>query len=336
MRAQAVVAAAPGKVEFRQVNTPDPGPQDVVIQVEYSWISNGTESSFMRGERVEGDTPRLPHHPLPFPHVPGYQKTGIVLWAGEQVEHIAPGDQVFATISAVEDMFYPFGGHISPAVTHCSQVWKLPKGMESEAACCLTLLQVGCNAGFAPMMAAHDRALILGDGQVGLWCAQAVQLRRARIMLAGRHLERLALFQPGPEDAVLPSPSNLPEAAADWAPEGLQAVIDTTGDLDALLSLLPCMRHSGQIVSVGFYGVRGQLDLQLLRQKELVLYSPSGWNKGRMDQTLHLLHQKKLSTLPLITHRFEAEQAAQAYALLLQRSEPHLGITLHWQEAASL
>src|SRR5262249_30812981 len=112
MQAQAVVATQPRRVAFQSVTVPDPGPEDVVVRIRHSWISNGTEGSFVRGERIAGDTPRKESDPLPFPHVPGYQKVGVVEWAGAEVGDIRVGDVVFATVSRVEEMFYPFGGHV--------------------------------------------------------------------------------------------------------------------------------------------------------------------------------------------------------------------------------
>ena len=84
MQANAVVFTAPNTVEYAPVTTPEPGPADVVVRVTHSWISNGTEGSFLRGERIEGDTPYSGEHdPWPFPVVAGYQKIGIVEWVGE-------------------------------------------------------------------------------------------------------------------------------------------------------------------------------------------------------------------------------------------------------------
>src|SRR5205809_2647737 len=127
MRAHAAVAVVPWKVEYAPVEAPDPGDEDVVIRVLHSWISNGTEGSFIRGERIAGDTPRQESDPLPFPHVPGYQKVGVVEWIGPEAclrnGQIAVGDTVFATVSRVEGMFYPTGGHVSPAIDHVSRLW---------------------------------------------------------------------------------------------------------------------------------------------------------------------------------------------------------------------
>jgi hypothetical protein len=74
MKAHAVVFTAPNKVEYAEVNCPDPTSNDVVVRVTHSWISNGTEGSYLRGERIAGDTPYRAGDPWPFPIVSGYQK----------------------------------------------------------------------------------------------------------------------------------------------------------------------------------------------------------------------------------------------------------------------
>ena len=88
MRAHAVIFPDRLKVEYREVTVPDPGPNDVVVQTRYSWISNGTEGSFLRGERINGETPYRPGDPWPFPIAPGYQSTGVVMHVGGGIEDL--------------------------------------------------------------------------------------------------------------------------------------------------------------------------------------------------------------------------------------------------------
>ena len=57
MEGKAVVFTDKMVVSVQEVNIPEPLHNEVVIDVEVSWISNGTESSYLRGERIGGDTP---------------------------------------------------------------------------------------------------------------------------------------------------------------------------------------------------------------------------------------------------------------------------------------
>jgi 2-desacetyl-2-hydroxyethyl bacteriochlorophyllide A dehydrogenase len=332
--AQAVVATGRNRVEFQPVRVPVLQPDEVVIQVDYSWISNGTETSFIKGERVGGDTPWQQGDPLPFPHVPGYQKCGVIRDVGTQVSTLEVGDRVFATLSLVEGMYFPNGGHVSPAVTPASQVWKLPATVSSLAASGLVLTQVGYNCGMRAPIHPGDAVIVLGDGLVGQWTAQTLAHRGARIILAGRHNDRLDFFNYGSQHIPVNTREvDLVEVARDWAPEGIQVIVDTVGALATMESLYPLMKSQGHLVSAGFYGLRGHIDIQAIRARELTLHAPSGWTKERMDSTLDLMAQDKLRTQHLITHQFPVAQAEVAYEMLLSRKQSVLGVVLDWNEA---
>ena len=332
MKAWAVVATAPRTVEYAPVEVPDPGDEDVVIRVTHSWISNGTEGSFVRGERIQGDTPRREGDPLPFPIVTGYQKVGVVEWVCPGVKDISVGETVFATISKLKgDFFMPFGGHVSPAVTHRSQVWKIPDGVDPVAVSGLVLTQVGYNCGTFTPVEPGDPAVVVGDGLVGHWAAQTLRHRGARVLMTGKHDERLSLLKLGPHDRVVNITRENPvEAARRWAPDGLRVLVDTVGSVPAIEAFIPLMRRRGDLVSAGFHGTSGRIDIQLMRAGELSLHAPSGWSKKKMDETLALIAQGALTTLPLITHRFPASRAAEAFRLILSRMEHVLGVILEW------
>jgi 2-desacetyl-2-hydroxyethyl bacteriochlorophyllide A dehydrogenase len=338
MRAWAVVATAPGRVEFRAIEVPEPGDEDVVVRVTHSWISNGTEGSFVRGERIAGDTPRRPSDPLPFPHVPGYQKVGVVERVGAAVDDLRSGDRVFATVSAVSSgMFYDYGGHVSPAVTRRSQVYRLPDGADPAAFSGLVLTQVGYNVGTRPALPPGAASVVLGDGMVGHWSAQMLRHRGARVLLVGRHDDRLARFRPGAGDRVVNARREDPLAAArEWAASGggdgrVHAVADTVGSVPDLEALYPLLAHGAHLVSAGFCGTEGLLDVQKLRERELTLHAPAGWKRDRMEATLTLVASGALETLPLVTHRLPASRAAEAYDMVLSRAPGVLGMILDWE-----
>ena len=331
MQAQAVVAVEPNRVEFQTVEVPEPTVEDVVVRVTHSWISNGTEGSFVRGERIAGDTPRRESDPLPFPHAPGYQKVGIVEGVGSAVDDLKAGDVVFATVSKIEGMFFSHAGHVSPAVTHRSQVFRLPESVSPLAASGLVLTQVGYNVGMRPEVRPGDAAVVLGDGMVGHWSAQTLAHRGARVMLVGKHEERLALFDAEGSRRVNLSNEDLLEAVKEWAPEGVQAVADTVGTVSSVEALIPRMKRLGHLVSAGFHGPHGRIDIQAMRDRELTLHAPAGWTTPRLLETLELLRTGALRTEPLITHRFPASQATEAYDLILSRREPVLGVILDWE-----
>jgi threonine dehydrogenase-like Zn-dependent dehydrogenase len=90
------------------------------------------------------------------------------------------------------------------------------------------------------------------------------------------------------------------------------------------------MKRFGHLVSAGFYGTDDCLALQPPRYKELSIDLVSGATPERLAQTMKLVSEGVLETLPLITHRFPVEKAADAWELIESKSEPVLGVVLDW------
>jgi 2-desacetyl-2-hydroxyethyl bacteriochlorophyllide A dehydrogenase len=304
----------------------------VVVQVTHSWISNGTEGSFLRGERIAGDTAYRPGDPVPFPLVPGYQKVGLVEWVGPEVDDIALGETVFAAMGKVEGMYESMGGHVSPSVSPREQIWKLAADLDSLAYSGLVLTQVGYNCGTRAPVQVGEVAVVLGDGMVGQWAAQTLAWRGAEVILVGHHDYRLAMFAGSPLRRCLNAreQGHWAQAVRDLVPGDIQVLIDTVGSIASVEALLPLMRRHGHVVSAGFYGTDDCLSLQPLRARELAVDMVSGWALERMNHTRSLIAAGVLETLPLITHRFPVHQAAEAWELIISKREPVLGVILEW------
>ncbi|TDE10602.1 zinc-dependent alcohol dehydrogenase [Jiangella asiatica] len=340
MRAKAVVFTTPGVVEVQEVTCPEPRPDDVVVALTHSWISTGTESSFLRGERIRGDTPWRDGDPWPFPVVPGYQKVGTVLRVGDRVDDLEVGQTVFAVASRVSgicDLFAEGAGHISPSVVPRSWVWRLPEGCDQVAFSGLVLAQVGYNCGSRPPVEIGGVAVVIGDGLVGHWAAQTLALRGARVAMLGRHSDRLARFDTaGGLHMVVDTGTQSPRAVIEKRfPDGIDVVVDTVGTIEALEELVPYLRRFGHIVSAGFYGVRDRLALQPLRDQEIGVDVVAGLEHRRMDATLRLVATGQLKTVPLITHHFPVDHAPEAWRMIMTHSEPYLGVVLDWADDLS-
>ncbi|MFD0696612.1 zinc-binding dehydrogenase [Paenibacillus sp. GCM10027628] len=330
MKGKAVVFTDRLTVSVQEVDIPEPRQDEVVIDVEVSWISNGTESSFLRGERIAGDTPYRHGAPWPFPIVAGYQKVGVISQVGSEVSGLKIGDRVFSTISRVSGMFDPYGGHINPAVTSADQVWKLPADANSTEYSGLVLTQVGYNCGIRAQIRAGDCAVVIGDGLVGHWTAQTLLKRGAKVLVVGRHDDRLRYLPEAVTGVNAKSGSILESVNRFAGTEGIAVIVDTVGDLDAVKQLYQLFKHNAHFVSAGFYGSSGSIDIQMLRSKEITLHAPAGWDRARMDAALGGIRDKWLETGSLVTHRFPVDRADEAWRLILDKNELFLGVILEW------
>jgi 3-hydroxyethyl bacteriochlorophyllide a dehydrogenase len=333
MKSEAVVFVAPGEVVFKTIDCPDPGPDDVVVRVLHSWISNGTEGSYLRGERIAGDTPYQEGDTWPYPIVSGYQKIGIVESFGNNVTDLKKGELVFALCGNVNGMFESWAGHVNPSVTPRNQVFKLPSAPDPLAYAGLVLTQVGYNSGVRSPIESGQAAIVIGDGLVGQWAAQTLAWRGAQVLMVGKHEDRLNHFAGKPFQYV----HNLSENP-DWIsaanalfPDRATVAVDTVGAANVMEDFFHVLHRFGHAVSAGFYGTEDKVSLQPLRYGELSIDLVSRWQPERMVETIRLIAGGYLETLPLITHHFPAPKAAEAWKLIESKTEPVLGVILDWE-----
>lgn len=331
MITKGVVFTGPCEVEFKDVKCADPGVDDVVVRTTHSWISNGTEGSYLRGERSDGDRAWVEGDPLPFPVVAGYQKIGIVESVGDNVTHVAKGDLVFCTIGRVEGMHHWYAGQLAVSVAPSDNVWKIPDGCDPLSFAGLVLVQVGYNAGVRPPVNEGDLAVVIGDGLVGHWTAQTLHNRGATVVLVGRHDYRLDKARKSERMLTVNSnKESWTDFVRDRFGENVAVGVDTVGSIPLMEDLFSVSKRYGHLVSAGFYGTDDCMHLQPPRYREMSIDLVSGWVPERMAETLDVVARGEITTTELITHHFPAEQAAAAWKLILEKSEPVLGVILDW------
>lgn len=314
MRGKAVVFNGIRQVSFQEVEIPEPQSDEIVVEVEHSWISIGTETSLLFGERA-----------LNFPFVPGYQKVGTVRFAGADVSHIKTGNKVFVSYSRVAGM--DGAGHINPAVVKADMAIKLPEGHPTVRYSPLVVAQVGYNAGTRPLINKGDVAVVIGDGLVAHWTAQTLLSRGANVYALGRYDEKLQLF---PEEIHRVNTRVNADIGAVFTSEEIATVVDTIGSTKNILRFLPFMKRNGHWVNAGFLSTDCTIDLRELVEKEITLHMANGRTPQRMKATFDAISHNKLQTEHLITHRFPAEQAAKAWEAILDKQQLCLGVVLDW------
>ena len=332
MKANAVVFTAPNEVSYEAVDCPDPGPGDAVVRLTQSWISIGTEGSYLRGERVAGDTAyRGGDDPWPFPVVAGYQAVGVVEAVGDEIDDLAVGETVYRSLGKVNGMYHECGGHVSPSVTAREWIFKLPAEPDPVAFSGLVLAQVGYNCATRVPVAPGDDAVVIGDGLVGQWAAQTLAWQGARVAMAGTEDDRLPLAAKHAKAATINvRNTELAEAIREFAPDRLAIAVDAAGSRESTEKLIGWMRNRGTIVTAGFCGTDDKISLQSLRDYEIAIAAVSGWSQKTMDETLRGIADGHLQTLPLITHHFPVQEAPEVWKKIQALEEPMLGVILEW------
>jgi len=150
---------------------------------------------------------------------------------------------------------------------------------------------------------AQDRVIVLGDGRLGNLCAQVLARLSDRVVVVGKHPEKLALLTSmGIATALTSDP--LDDRAAD-------VVVDCTGSETGLPAALRLVRPRGTIVLKTT--VAGQ---QTLAWAPFVIDEVTlmGSRCGPFDWALEALERGHVRVQPLVSDRFDLSQGLEALA----------------------
>ncbi|MFZ9967070.1 MAG: chlorophyll synthesis pathway protein BchC [Steroidobacteraceae bacterium] len=309
METLAVVLEEPERLVLSQLRLAPPGPEDVIVDVNWSGISNGTERLLFSG--------RMPAFPgMGYPLVPGYETVGQVVEAGRE-----SGRQVGETVfvpgaNCFQDVRGLFGGAASRLVVPSRRIAAVDSAL-GEQGVLLALAATALHALVAN--GAEPPELIVGHG------------------ILGRLLARLAVMGGGAPVVWETNPSRRDGAEGYQVidPEtdsrrDYRGIYDVSGDPALLDSLVGRLVRGGEIVLAGFYSERPSFDFAPAFIKEARLRIAAEWQPEDLMEVITLVDSGRLSLAGLITHRATPADAAEAYRTAF--SDPAcLKMVLDWR-----
>ncbi len=228
----------PSVLRVEERPDPEPGPGQVAVAVEAAGVN------FVDGLFVAGQYQMKP--PLPF--VPGSEVAGHVVAVGPDVDGVAVGDRVLASVG--------LGGFASRVVVPAASAIALPEGMDAPRAA--TFTQSYSTSLFALRDRAHaapgETVLVLGaGGGVGLAAIGVARALGCRVLgVASSADKRDAALAAGAEAALDPAAEPLKEAARAWAGgTGVDLVVDPIGGSLAEPALR-ALGDGGRYLVIGF------------------------------------------------------------------------------------
>jgi len=292
MNTIAVVLTEPEHLELCRLDLTPPGDEDVVVDIEWSGISTGTERLLYTG--------KMPPFPgMGYPLVPGYESVGRVVEAGPSSGRTV-GERVFVPgARCYGDVRGLFGGASARVVVPGARVYSVDDSLGERA----VLLALAATA-YHALAAEGARApeLIIGHGVLGRLLARIAVARGAAPVVWEQNPDRVG----GAEGYTVIAPS------ADTR-QDYRSIYDVSGDAKLLDTLIGRLAPGGEIVLAGFYHEPISFAFPPAFMREARLRIAAEWRGQDMPDVLALIREGKLSLDGLITHRFDATQAADAY-----------------------
>jgi threonine dehydrogenase-like Zn-dependent dehydrogenase len=147
-----------------------------------------------------------------------------------------------------------------------------------------------------------DEVLVLGDGKLGLLCAQVLQSTGAHVRVVGKHPKKLAWLHTW---GIAATP------LADWQPCQVDVVVEATGSSAGLALALEAVRPRGTLVLKSTVAAPHHLSLAPLVINEITVV---GSRCGRFPPALRALAQRRLTVTPLIDQIYPLTAGPEAVA----------------------
>ena len=292
MNALAVVLEKPQHLVLSELALTAPTDSDVVVDIEWSGISTGTERLLWLGE--------MPQFPgLGYPLVPGYESVGRIVEVGASSGR-SVGDRVFVPgARCFGEVRGLFGGAASTLVVAGARTTPVADSL-GEDAVLLALAATAQHALAAPHATLPD--LIVGHGVLGRLLARLTVAAGGSPVVWETHATR----RDGAQGYAVIDPAS--DERRDY-----RSIYDVSGDSKLLDTLVMRLAAGGEIVLAGFYSAPLQFAFAPAFMREARLRVAAEWKPADLAAVTALLASGRLSLDGLITHREPAARAASAY-----------------------
>jgi len=291
--------------------TPTPPPGEALVRVRLAGVCN-TDLELVRGY-------------MSFRGVPGHEFVGEVVQCESAPEWI--GQRVVGEINAACGQCETCR---AGRPTHCphrttlgiagrdgafaeylrlpiANLHRVPENVPDEAAVFVEPLAAACEITQAVHIRPTDRVAVLGDGKLGLLCAQVLQLTGCDLLVIGHHEESLEILRR--RGIQTTRRADIPMSAYD-------VVVEATGTPEGFATARQLVRPRGTIVLKSTY--HGAVDANLTRVvvDEVTL---AGSRCGPFEPALRLLAQNLVEVMPLIQGHLRLSEGLAAFERAGQR-----------------
>jgi L-iditol 2-dehydrogenase len=312
MKSAAVVhfAPEPDCVEIREVDRPQIGPEDVLLEVANVGVCGSDLHQWTASHSW----------PVNYPVILGHEFAGRIVETGTNVDHWQEGDRVVSETAAVISPDNPmsrrglynldptrrgFGYGVDGAMTRFVKVparilHRIPDQLPFEHACltepcCVAYNAVVKNARIEP----GDRVVVLGPGTIGILCAAMAKLCGAEVALVGlpQDAHRLEIARGYGCETIVGD-------ATGWAMErdglGCDGVVDAAGASITLNIALGLVRPAGWISKVGWGPQPLGFNLDPLVQKNITLQGSFSHHWAIWERVIALLAHRQFDVSPIV------------------------------------
>ena len=336
------VMTAPGKIEFREIETPVPKAGEVLIRIMKIGVC-GSDIHVWHGK-----------HPFTsYPVTQGHEVSGEIAALGAGVENLEVGQKVTIQPQVVCGKCYPcrhgkynlcetlrvMGFQTTGVASEyfavdAAKVTPLPQEMSFDEGAMIEPLAVAVHAvrKFGDMRGM--RVAVLGAGPIGILVAQAAKGMGAESVLitdiSDLRLEKAR--QCGVDFCVNTCEADFGEAlVSSFGPDKADVIYDCAGNNVTMGQAIRCARKGSTIILVAVFAGMAEVDLAVLNDHELDLNTTMMYRNEDYLEAIELVRAGKVDLKPLISKHFAFRDYAEAYRYIDENRETTMKVIIDVQ-----
>ena len=319
------------KMEVTDVDEPEVGDDDVLIQVEACGICGSDIHGY------DGSTGRR----IP-PLVMGHEAAGVVVASGANVDDLPEGTRVTfdSMVSCGKCDFCGSGnrnlcdnrmvlgvscgdyrrhGAFAERISVPRRiVYRLPDSLPFEHAALVEAVSVAVHAANVTPVSLGDTAVVIGTGMIGLLTIQAIRAAGAsQVIAVDLNDKRLAVAKELGADVILRGdqvdvPSEIQKLTGG---RGADVALEVVGATPTVKTAIESVRKGGNVTLVGNVSPTIELPLQSVVTREISLHGTCGCN-GEYPECIDLMNRGIINVAPLITAKISLADSPQWFQRL--------------------
>jgi len=326
------VMTEPGKISFNEIPLPEPGVDEVLIKIKRIGVC-GSDIHVNHGK----------HPYTSYPVTQGHEVSGVIEKCGADVNTFKKGDLVTIQPQVVCGTCYSCthgGYHICDSLkvmgfqttgmasdyfcTDADRVLKLPDEMTPDEGAMVEPVAVACHALSRSIDVSGKNVLVMGAGPIGNLIGQAAKgLGAKAVLITDLSDFRLELAaKVGIDYTVNPSKENLGEVIANaFGDDKADLILECVGVQPTMEAAIINARKGTDIVVVGVFGDKAQVDLGLVQDHELRLIGTAMYQTRDYLEAIELIQNGAIQLKPLMTDHFDFDDYEKAYTYLDEQKD---------------
>jgi L-iditol 2-dehydrogenase len=337
------VMTSPGVIEFKEVPAPQPGPGQVLLRIKRIGVC-GSDIHVYHGK----------HALTPYPVVQGHEVSGVVEMLGSGVKGFKVGDPVTFQPQVTCGTCYPCrhgayhicdnlkvmgfqttGAGSEMFALDARLVLKLPSGTSHDHGAMVEPTAVGVHAITRGGGVKGKKVLILGAGPIGNLTSQVAKgMGAASVMITDVSDYRLGLAREcGVDFAVNTGKEDLAARIRDsFGEEKADLILECVGAGATISQAVSVARKGSDIVVVGVFGDKPQVDMGTVQDRELRLIGTLMYQEPDWRKAIELIGSRKVNLQPLVTNHFAFTDYKKAYEYIDANRERAMKVMITVQE----